>query len=307
MKIDIKQLKNKFLDMYGVRLLILALIGILAVVVSLYFAFTLESVGLVNKIIIAAIAEIGFAALIAVFIVITLDHHEKAKIEREISEQYKRLTSLGFASFIAQVSLPESISERLPDFLGESAIVKRYHNVDTKLYVDGEDILLDESHTFAAYNATNEIISYPLPIKGSNLLDGSYKASIEKRDDDGEWKVVVQKNRFSAPKPENMSKFPVSENSVIVKLRPAEEFRCKVSWTVEKQLNDSHSWTNMINSEKFKLTVTSDSRKWMVGAKLSSPFIDEVKRTEDGVNKFELNHPTAFFRGNSSYIFWNEK
>lgn len=159
--------------------------------------------------------------------------------------------------------------------------------------------MLVESSEYVAQNVSGKSIVFDIPVYASRVEKKSYSAKCFKKEGN-DWVEKISSCEFS-----RIGEAFECQDSVQINLRDQEEFKVEVNQTLQKDVSDSHLWTNLVNSEEFILHVVNSGGKLNIGGRLASAVNNDVRQPPTIDEEFTLRHSTAFLSGNSSYLFWN--
>lgn len=285
------------------RVIILAVVGLVSVVVALSLAFYFDPKVLGWKVIFAGIAELGFAALIAVFIIQTIDKHEKENFRKEIIRSHGALTEYGFSAYITGINVPDAILSRFGQIIGGDGIVKRRQTVEVDLERDGDEVRFNLRSEYIAYNASRFPAEFSVPLYADSAMR-SVKLTISKKKEDGSWQKKADHNI------EDTAKLAVPgghfHSVETISLEPNEEVQVEVAFEGLKGESDSHLNSNTVNALSYELLVKYRPEQLELGARLTSAFgYDEDSEVgEGGWAELRLSQDTPFLKGSSAYIYW---
>lgn len=284
------------------RVVALAVGGLVAVFSSLFIAFYFDPKMLGWKVIVAGVAELGFAALIAVFIIQTIDKHEKENYRREVVNSQNTLTEYGFSAYITGIDVPNSILRRFGQIIGGEGVIKRCHISEIRLEKRPEGADFQMNSEYIAYNASKYSTQFSIPLlAGSAISDAEIEIY---RKNGTEWKIERERKISN---PEIGSIENIQERHVhTISLEPGEEFKVISKFRGTKEKSDSHLNSNAINALKYKFVVRYRPDEFKLNARLSSNFEydrDELQ-AQDGWKTLVLNQEAPLLCGSSAYVFW---
>ena len=112
--------------------------GLVAVAVSLILAFIYNPSGLVEKILLAFIAETGFACIIAVLIILLVDRREKEEFRNYITRSDRRLAARNILAYASDLDVPDVLSREIEGYLNATPFIKNFQNYIIQLKRDGD-------------------------------------------------------------------------------------------------------------------------------------------------------------------------
>lgn len=303
-------MSDAIVEKFGRRVPWLFFFGVVLVVISLYLAFEFEPKEVGYKVILAGVAELGFAAVIACLIIVTIDHSEKQKYKAELLEGQERLMSAGFASYVSGVNLPKEISDNIKSLIAGSPFVKSYNKNSIDLEYRQDHALLTQRSVYVVRNVGYEVKEFELPVMiSANVFH--FALAIEKRNEFDEWEVVQEVTDIAS----DGTITSVSDwiDPLKITLEPEESARIRALIQMKKYHNDSHLLSNTMNCESWEMDVTYPAKSFGVDCRLTSQFPEDecVNRTEsepaEGLQNIRVAHLKPFLRGNCGLIWWTKR
>jgi len=114
-------------------------IGVAAVVFSIWIAFLDSETDLIKKILIACLAELGFACVIAVIIVIAVDRREKQEFINYIVRSDRRLAARNLLAYVSDLDIPDIISQEVERYARHSPFIKNFQDYIVKIEEQVDD------------------------------------------------------------------------------------------------------------------------------------------------------------------------
>lgn len=290
----------------------LLLLGAAATIASLTLALHFEPKHLVLKILIAAVAELGFAAIIAYVIILVVDKKEKEEFRSYLQRSERRLASKAVLSYLLDTELPVAVSDQLEEFIAGSALVKRHQNLTFKLTEirDNRDwLLMAQVSDYVAYNATSSHIKEDLyisfdydPQTPADVLKMCYVETIkvEKRGaSQNEFKPVdnIPANRKSPLSDYKQEHIPID-------LAPYEEVRVCIEALRPKRVRDNELWRNAYLCETLTMNLRYNKGLLSAGHTMIHPkrTTGDFREADDGLT-IECNEP--LLRANGVLFWWH--
>jgi hypothetical protein len=285
------------------RVIWLAVLGLIAVFVALTLAFYFNPKDLVWKVVLAGIAELGFAALIAVFIIQTIDKHEKENYRKEIVHSQSTLAEYGFSAYITGINVPDAILSRFGQIIGGDGVIKRWQLSEIDLSANGETVQFDLKSEYVAYNASRYPTEFSVPLY-ADAATKTVHLKIHKRDQAGDWKLLTQRDIIDTS--ELAGTGGKLQSAANLSLQPNEEVRVEVAFSGLKEPSDSHLNSNTMNALRYELTVKYLPSQFKLGARFASAFSydESTELNEAGQATLKLRQEAPFLKGSSAYIYW---
>lgn len=285
------------------RVRALAILGLIAVLVALSLAFYFDPKTLGWKVLFAGIAELGFAALIAVFIIQTIDKHEKENFRKEIVRSQGALSEYGFSTYLTGINVPDSILSRFGQIIGGEGVIKRWQSSEMDLSMQDGAVAFVLKSEYVAYNASRNPTEFSVPLYADDAIK-SVQLKIHKRDEAGDWKLESQKEISDTA--ELTSEGGILVSAEKLNLEPNEEVRVEFAFSGLKEASDSHLNSNTLNALRYDLSVKYWPNELKLGARFASafPYDEETETDVSGRTTLKLSQDTPFLKGSSSYVFW---
>lgn len=289
--------------------------GLFAVVISLFFAFHYDPKLLGMKILFAAVAEFGFAAIIAYFIIHFVDYKEKLEFRSYIQRSERRLATKATLSYLLDMELPERISRELEDFIVSSKLVKTENRISyglVEIEDENEWLYLTQDVEYVAYNASQEQLNHEIIYKID--LDRSIPSTFSEKG--RVFEFTVERKRRGADRFETMKDISFEGKELVndqenkfsgtMALEYMDEVRFHISSRRLKRKTDTELSYNAQLSNKVDIEFSFDQSKFDVNLIMLHPKRDEIDRRDgEGVSRWYFDYP--LLPGNGIYIFWNQK
>lgn len=284
----------------------LAVLGAASVVLSLALVLYFEPEELFWKIILASISELGFACLIAYFIIVAVDFHEKAEFHAYIKRSERRVASKALLSYMLDLELPDAVSRKLQMLIASSTIIKRYQNITFRLQkLDDVWAELIGHYEYVGYNAAPNAVTEPLEF----YFDFDPNSPVASRGDTGLRRISIEKKVSGA------ADFAVTESSIIassglsagsftteIELQPLEEFRVRFETRGVKQLSDNEVWRSQHLCEALRAEIHFDPEQFSVAYSVIHPG-SIIEGRSDGSSILRINVSEPLLRSNG-FLFW---
>lgn len=285
------------------RVIVLAILGLVAVFFALTLAFYFDPKVLGWKVIFAGVAELGFAALIAVFIIQTIDKHEKENFRKEVVRSQGTLAEYGFSAYITGINVPDAILSRFGQIIGGDGVIKRWQSSEIELKPQGDAIQFSLTSEYVAYNASRYPTEFPVPLYADTSMK-SVQLKIYRKDETGAWAKKADHEIHDTAKLAAVG----GALSTVEKmnLEPNEEVRVELAFVGMKEASDSHLNSNTVNALRYELSVKYRPDQLKLGARLASAFTYDEKDVVDDIGRatLTLSQDAPFLKGSSAYVFW---
>jgi hypothetical protein len=137
--------------------------GLAAVLFSIYLAFALEPKEVGPKVLIAFIAESGFAGIIAVLIIWAVDRREKEEFRNYIQRSDRRLAVRNILAYASDLDVPANISHEIEKYLSATPFIKNFQDYVIeirKIGIDSVRIRFDTTVEYQNVSQTTQVLKH---------------------------------------------------------------------------------------------------------------------------------------------------
>ena len=270
--IKVFTLKNSFFLLCSILLII---IGVYA-----HYYFKDSEYFFLSKVVPVFLSEVGIAVIIAIFLIYTIEKHNK-DIERQELKEITEQIHVNVLESIYKRYIPPKVFEEIDKCLLRAMLYRsklKIHytikkvdsNLDQK--IDSEEhVICDVYTTYHLKNTTSTPLDDVIPIYIEKPFDSAWDDKV------GVNSLIVTRNKTSKEKliknREDVDEFikGSDDKQIIFKhpihLDPDEELCVEARFTLIKRVVDQESWVSRIPTDNLELTVTTPNADFIVLAK----------------------------------------